>query len=82
MTRAARIPYGAWPRGLSAEQAAAYRGVSRNKWLAEVEAGMWPKPETSGGRVIWDRARIDEAWDHQHQGEADPIMEAINDREA
>ena len=76
MTRAARIPY--WPRGLSAEQAAVYVGVSRNKFIAEVEEGLWPDGERRGGRRIWDRERIDEAWDRQHQSEADPFLEAIN----
>ncbi len=83
MTRAARMPFGAWPRGLSRRLAAAYRGVSVNKWMAEVKQGLWPKPETSGGRLIWDRHRIDEAWDRREQleGESDPLMEALNDRE-
>ena len=82
MTRSARIPYGAWPRGLSAEQAAEYAGVSRNKFLAEVEEGLWPKPEVRGSRRIWDRCRIDEAWDHRDQDEGDPLMEALDDSEA
>lgn len=77
MPRSARIPLGAWPRGLNADQAAVYVGVSRNKFLAEVAEGLWPKAETRGGRKIWDRARIDEAWD-RHHGDGDPIMEAIN----
>ena len=47
MTPAARIPLGAWPRGLSRGQAAAYAGVSENKFMAEVEDGLWPKPEIS-----------------------------------
>ncbi len=76
MTRAPRIPY--WPRGLSAELAAAYRGVSPNKFLAEVKAGLWPEPEVSGGRKIWDRIKIDEAWDRQQQNDGDPFMEALN----
>ena len=63
--------------------AAAYRGVSENKWLAEVRAKLWPEPEISGGRKIWDRKRIDEAWDcrNETEGESDPLMEALNDRE-
>ena len=82
MTRA-RIPFGAWPRGLSEDQAAAYVGVSHNKFVAEVEAGLWPKAERRGGRKIFDRERIDEAWDRRDQNGADPFMEAINgDREA
>ena len=80
MTRATRMPYGAWPRGLSVDQAAAYAGVSPNKFLAEVEQGLWPKPETRGRRKIWDRCEIDEAWDQRHQSEDDPLMEALNDR--
>ncbi len=76
----ARMPYAAWPRGLNAELAAAYVGVSRNKFLAEVDAGLWPKAEARGGRKIWDRCKIDQAWDRQNQNEADPFMEAINDR--
>ena len=35
------IPYGAWRR--------AYAGVSENKFAAEVEEGLWPKPETRFG---------------------------------
>ncbi len=81
MTRPARMPFGAWPRGLGLELAAAYRGVSPNKWLAEVKAKIWPEPETSGGRKIWDRKRIDEAWDRRNETEGDPLMEALNDRE-
>ena len=83
MTRPARMPFGAWPRGLSLKLAAAYRGVSENKFLAEVKAGLWPEPETTGGRKIFDRHRIDEAWDrHAANGEADPLMEALNDPQA
>ena len=79
----ARIPYGAWPRGLSAEQAAAYVGVSRNKFLAEVEAGTWPPANERGARRVWDRHAIDEAWNELHGSDAgrDPLMEALNDRE-
>ena len=82
MTRPARMSFGAWPRGLSLKLAAAYRGVSENKFLAEVKAGLWPEPETTGGRKIYDRHRIDEAWDRQGGGDADALMEALNDREA
>ena len=79
-----RIPYGAWPRGLSAEQAAAYVGVSRNKFLAEVEAGTWPPANERGGRRVWDRQKIDQAWDENGgcESKRDPLMEALNDREA
>ncbi len=82
MTRAADIPYGAWPRGMSWERFASYRGVSLNKLRAEVKAGLWPEPETTGGRQIFDRHRIDEAWDRRAaEGETDALMEALNDRQ-
>ena len=83
MTRPADIPYGAWPRGMSWERFAAYRGVSLNKLRAEVKAGLWPDPETTGGRQIFDRHRIDEAWDRlAAEGKTDPLMEALDDRQA
>ena len=80
MTRAARIPY--WPRGLGRDLAAAYVGVSPNKFLAEVGEGLWPEPEARGGRKIWDRCLLDEAFDRrrENEGESDPLMEALNDR--
>ncbi len=84
MTRRSDIPYGAWPRGLSLDQAAKYVGVSTNKFLAEIAAGLWPKPETRGGRKICDRQAIDETWDQRQTtgNAADPLMEALNDRPA
>ncbi len=83
MTRAARIPLGAWPRGLSRGQAAAYAGVSENKFVAEVEEGLWPKPEARGARKVWDRHAIDQAWDEREGSDTrtDPLMEALNDCE-
>ncbi len=83
MNRPADIPYGAWPRGMSWKLFAKYRGASLNKLRAEVKAGLWPDPETTGRRQIFDRHRIDEAWDrHAAEGETDPLMEALNDRQA
>ncbi len=82
MTRPARIPYCAWPRGLSADQAAPYVGLSTNKFREEVKAGLWPKPETRGGWKIWDRHRLDEAWDRRQETGGDPFMEALDDSEA
>jgi hypothetical protein len=71
--RSTFIPEGAWPRGLSADEAAAYVGLSRNTFLRQVEEGLWPDPIKIGkrtsrhreiaGRVIWDRHRLDLALD-------------------
>ena len=81
MTRA-RMPHGAWPRGLNCKQAATYVGVSPNTFLTEVKKGLWPKPEERGHRKIFDRYRMDEAWDRRHETEGDPLMEALDDSEA
>ncbi len=78
----ARMPHGAWPRGLRLAIAAAYRGVCPNTFLAQVKAGLMPEPEICGRIKIWDRHRMDEAWDRQDQTEGDPLMEALDDREA
>ncbi len=81
MTRA-RMPHGAWPRGLNCEQAATYVGVSPNTFLTEVKKGLWPKPEERGHRKIFDRYRMDEAWDRRYEFEGDPLMEALDDSKA
>ena len=81
MTRA-RMPYGAWPRGLNYAQAAAYRGVSENTYRAMVKAGTMPEPETRGARQIHDRFAIDRAWDRVDETEVDPLMEALDDSAA
>ena len=59
-------PY--WPRGLSAGTAAIYVGVSKTKFLREVREGIWPEPEKRGGRMVWDRHKIDEYWDSRNSG--------------
>lgn len=74
----ARMPYASWPRGLNADLAAAYVGVSRTKFLEEVDTGIWPKGERRGGRVIWDRVKLDKAWDRLEES-GDPFMEALHD---
>ncbi len=60
---AERIPYGAWPRMLNTEQAAAYVGTSRNTFLEEVDSGVWPVPIALRGRKFWDRVLLDQAQD-------------------
>jgi hypothetical protein len=48
-----------WPRWLSAEQAAAYVGVSETMFKDEVTAEIWPKGKKRGfgkmrdGRLTW-----------------------------
>jgi hypothetical protein len=81
MTRA-RMPHGAWPRGLNLKLVAAYRGVCPNTFLAEVKAGLMPEPETRGRRKIWDRFAVDKRMDRLDEPEGDPLMEALDDSEA
>ncbi len=78
-----RVPHGAWPRGLGAEQAAVYVGVSKNKFLSEVEGGIWPEPDVRGGRRIWDRELLDRVYDRRSRLDTEPgeqeALQAIND---
>lgn len=53
------------PRGMDADRAAAYCGVSRTTFLEGVKSGDWPPPrDLGGGRIFrWDRLDLDAAWD-------------------
>jgi len=51
------------PRGLSRSQAAAYVGVSPSLFDAMVKDGRMPQPKRINTRTVWDRARIDEAFE-------------------
>ena len=79
-----RVPHGAWPRGLGAEQAAVYVGVSKNKFLSEVEGGIWPEPDVRGGRRIWDRELLDRVYDRRSRLDTEPgeqeALQAIHDK--
>jgi hypothetical protein len=63
--QAALAAAGIAPRGLSAEQSAAYVGLSTNEFLAMVTRGFYPAPmriEADGKKVrrrIWDREALD-----------------------
>ncbi len=78
-----RIPYGAWPRLLKTEQAASYVGVGRQKFLDEVEVGIWPSPDLRGKQPFWDRVLLDQAQDARSGLDNEPgeqqALEAINE---
>jgi hypothetical protein len=61
MTR--REPLPIEPRGLRREVAAAYIGVSATKFAQLVEDGRMPRPTQIDGCVVWDRRKLDEAFD-------------------
>jgi hypothetical protein len=51
------------PRGLSRVEAAAYVGVSPTTFDALVRDGLMPGPKRVRARVLWDRHRLDAAFD-------------------
>jgi len=56
------LPAGALPRGLSRLQAAEYVGLSPAKFDELVKEGKMPSPKRVGSRVLWDRLKVDEAF--------------------
>lgn len=51
------------PRGLSRVEAAGYVGVSPSMFDIMVRDGRMPGPKRINSRVVWDRRRLDEAFD-------------------
>lgn len=51
------------PRGLSRTQAAAYIGVSPSLFDMMVADGRMPGPKHINARRVWDRHKLDEAFD-------------------
>lgn len=61
------------PRGLNREQSAAYIGVGTTKFDEMVADGRMPKAVEIDGRRVWDRFRLDAAFDDlAHTPEANP----------
>ncbi len=61
--RADVLPASLPPRGLARVQAAAYVGISPSKFDEMVSDGRMPRPKRIDGRTVWDRRRLDEAFD-------------------
>ncbi|MBS7702716.1 helix-turn-helix transcriptional regulator [Chelatococcus asaccharovorans] len=57
------LPQSLPPRGLSRGEAAAYIGVSPSLFDEMVEDGRMPQPKRINARTVWDRRRLDEAFD-------------------
>jgi predicted DNA-binding transcriptional regulator AlpA len=57
------LPLSLPPRGLSRVQAAEYIGVGVTKFDEMVEDGRMPKPKRIDGRVVWDRIKLDAAFE-------------------
>ena len=57
------LPPSLAPRGLSRAQAAEYIGVGVTKFDEMVDDGRMPRPKRIDGRIVWDRIKLDEAFD-------------------
>jgi predicted DNA-binding transcriptional regulator AlpA len=51
------------PRGLSRVEAAIYVGVSPSLFDILVKDGRMPRPKRINSRTVWDRKRLDEAFE-------------------
>lgn len=51
------------PRGLRRLDAAAYVGVSPSQFDAWIHQKIMPKPKKIGGVAVWDRLRLDAAFE-------------------
>jgi predicted DNA-binding transcriptional regulator AlpA len=51
------------PRGLSREEAAAYVGISPSLFDSLVKDGRMPAPKRINARTVWDRIRLDVAFE-------------------
>jgi predicted DNA-binding transcriptional regulator AlpA len=58
-----RLPLSLAPRGLSRAQAAEYIGVGTTKFDEMVGDGRMPRAKQIDGRLVWDRIKLDEAFD-------------------
>ena len=57
------LPQSLAPRGLSREQAAAYVGISPSLFDILVKDSRMPEPTRINSRVIWDKLKLDEAFE-------------------
>jgi len=75
------LPPGVLHRGLKIHEAAAYIGVGRDKFRELVASGKMPKAKYIGTIRIWDRHRIDQAFealsDEPHDGGMNPWDDAV-----
>jgi predicted DNA-binding transcriptional regulator AlpA len=57
------LPQSLAPRGLSREQAAAYIGISPSFFDMLIKDGRMPGPKRINSRVVWDRLKVDAAFE-------------------
>lgn len=52
-----------WPRGLHEDEAATYLGLGRTKFRELVKTEIFPQPVEIGGRKVYDRVKLDRAFE-------------------
>jgi hypothetical protein len=57
------LPLSLAPRGLSREQAAAYIGISPSLFDILVKDARMPAPKRVNARTVWDRIKLDAAFE-------------------
>lgn len=57
------LPHSLAPRGLSHVEAAAYVGVSPSLFDLLVGDGRMPAPKRINSRTVWDRKKLDQAFE-------------------
>lgn len=57
------LPLSLAPRGLSRVEAAAYVGVSPSLFDLLVSDGRMPAPKRINSRTVWDRKKLDQAFE-------------------
>lgn len=55
--RVALMPY--WPARMDADMASLFLGISRTKFLEDVERGLKPKPIEDGKRKLWATRQLE-----------------------
>jgi predicted DNA-binding transcriptional regulator AlpA len=65
------------PRGLNRVKAAAYIDVGTTTFDEMVRDGRMPPPKTIGKRKVWDRRKLDEAFDALPEGGAPNSWDAV-----
>jgi len=58
-----QLPPSLPPRGLSRSEAAAYLGISASLFDELVKDRRMPPPKRINSRTVWDRKRLDEAFE-------------------
>jgi len=65
------------PRGMRADRAAAYLGMSRSQFLTLVDKGTMPRPIKIGAMAVWDRFALDRAFEELREAESENTIDAL-----